>query len=42
MLRRYVHGSDASADDPMIWYEGSGYGEPRWLLTDERGSITAI
>jgi hypothetical protein len=23
MLRRYVHGSNAEADAPLIWYEGA-------------------
>jgi RHS repeat-associated protein len=40
LLRRYVHG--AGVDDPMVWYEGSGVADPRWLLTDQQGSITAI
>jgi hypothetical protein len=40
MLRRYVHG--AGVDDPLIWYEGSGLGLPRFLHTDRRGWITAI
>jgi hypothetical protein len=29
LLRRYVHGSNAGADDPLIWYEGAA---TRWLL----------
>ena len=40
LLRRYVHG--AGVDDPLVWYEGSGTGDKRYLTTDERGSITAI
>lgn len=40
LLRRYVHG--AGVDDPLVWYEGTGTGDKRYLTTDERGSITAI
>ena len=44
MLRRYLHGPDASADDPMIWYEGAGYAwsDVRYLYPDSRGSIALI
>ena len=38
--RRYVHG--AGVDEPLIWYEGNGTGDRRWLHADERGSIVAI
>jgi len=40
VLRRYVHGP--KGDEPLVWYEGSGTSDRRWLHTDERGSITAI
>lgn len=40
ILRRYVHG--ASVDDPLVWYEGSGLGDPRYLIADERGSIINV
>ena len=40
ILRRYVHG--ASTDEPLLWYEGSGTGDRRWLHADERGSIIAV
>jgi RHS repeat-associated protein len=40
LLRRYVHG--ATADEPLVWYEGSGTATRRWLHADERGSIIAI
>jgi RHS repeat-associated protein len=40
MVRRYVHG--AGVDDPLIWYEGSGLGVPRFLHSDHQGSITGI
>ncbi|KXU31118.1 hypothetical protein A0J57_17655 [Sphingobium sp. 22B] len=40
ILRRYVYGP--RNDEPLIWYEGSGTGDRRWLHADERGSIVAI
>ncbi|KZY54756.1 hypothetical protein A3736_13470 [Erythrobacter sp. HI0063] len=40
MMRRYVHGP--GVDNPLVWYEGSGTGDRRYLHTDERGSVTAV
>lgn len=40
LLRRYVHGS--GSDEPLVWYEGSGTTDRRWLHADERGSVVAI
>jgi RHS repeat-associated protein len=40
VLRRYVHGP--GADAPLVWYEGSGTTNRRWLIPDERGSIVAV
>ncbi|MEA2998958.1 MAG: hypothetical protein QOK17_791 [Sphingomonadales bacterium] len=40
MLRRYVHGP--GVDEPIVWYEGSGTTDRRFLSADERGSIVAI
>lgn len=40
LTRRYVHG--AGMDDPLVWYEGSGLGDPRYLHTDHQGSITGV
>ena len=42
LLRRYVHGP--GADDPLIWYEGSGIASTalRRLRTDHQGSVTAV
>jgi RHS repeat-associated protein len=40
VLRRYVHGP--GADEPLVWYEGSGTTDRRWLLADERGSVMAV
>jgi len=44
MLRRYVHGSNAEADDPLIWYEGATQTATarRYVHTDPRGSIVAV
>ena len=44
MLRRYVHGSNAEADDPLIWYEGATQTSTlrRYLHADPRGSIVAV
>lgn len=39
MLRRYVPGP--GPDEPLIWYEGSGATDRRWLLGDAQGSIIA-
>ena len=38
-LRRYVHG--AGVDEPLVWLEGNGVWDRRWLLSDERGSVIA-
>ena len=40
MLRRYVHG--AGTDEPLVWYEGSGTTNRRFLQADERGSVVAV
>lgn len=40
ILRRYVPG--AGTDETVVWYEGAGLSDRRWLHTDERGSVTAI
>lgn len=40
LQRRYVPGP--SIDEPIVWYEGSGTSDRRWLHADERGSVTAI
>ncbi len=38
--RRYVYGP--GDDNPLVWYEGAGTGERRWLHADERGSVVAV
>jgi RHS repeat-associated protein len=38
--RRYVHGP--GDDEPLVWYEGPGTSDRRFLHTDERGSIVAV
>ncbi len=40
MLRRYVPGP--GTDEPIVWYEGSGTADRRFLQADERGSIVAV
>lgn len=40
ILRRYVRG--AGDDQPIVWYEGSGTADRRYLIADERGSIIAV
>ncbi|AXK42368.1 RHS repeat-associated core domain-containing protein [Erythrobacter aureus] len=44
LLRRYVHGSNAEADDPLIVYEGAGVSDAsrRYLHADPRGSIVMV
>jgi RHS repeat-associated protein len=40
VLRRYVHGP--GTDEPLVWYEGAGTTDRRFLHTDERGSVIAV
>jgi RHS repeat-associated protein len=42
LVRRYVHGPDSAGDDPLLWYEGAGTSDRRWLHADERGSIIGV
>jgi RHS repeat-associated protein len=39
LLRRYVHGP--GIDEPLVWYEGSGLSDRRYLIADRPGSIVA-
>lgn len=41
LLRRYVHGTDAKADDPVAWYEGPSMDDAseRLLHADWQGSV---
>jgi RHS repeat-associated protein len=39
LTARYVHGSNAAADDPLVWYSG---GNTRWLHANQQGSIVAV
>lgn len=41
ILRRYVHGTNADADDPLVQYEGTSLAasNARYLYADTRGSI---
>jgi hypothetical protein len=40
MLRRYVHGP--GMDEPIVWYEGSGTSDRRWLIANQLGSVVAV
>ncbi|MEP2103950.1 MAG: RHS repeat-associated core domain-containing protein [Parasphingorhabdus sp.] len=40
LLRRYVHGP--GSDDPILWYEGTGTSDKRYMHKDERGSVIAL
>ncbi len=40
ILRRYVPGP--GTDEPLVWFEGAGTGDPRWLLQDPQGSVVAV
>jgi RHS repeat-associated protein len=40
LLRRYVFGP--GDDNPVVWYEGSGTADRRWLKGDEHGSVVAV
>jgi RHS repeat-associated protein len=40
LQRRFVHGP--GADEPLVWYEGTGTATRKWFHADERSSITAI
>ncbi len=40
LLRRYVHGPEE--DEPLVWYEGAGVTDRRWLVSDELGSIVGV
>lgn len=44
LKRRYIHGSDMKADDPLVWYEGATANDAsrRRLKRDARGSIVAV
>jgi RHS repeat-associated protein len=40
ITKRYVPGP--GTDEPVVWYEGSGTSDRRWLHADERGSVVAV
>lgn len=40
LQRRFVPGP--GTDEPIVWYEGAGTGDRRWLQADERGSIASV
>ena len=37
LVRRYVHGP--GVDEPLVWYEGTGTTDKRWLYADHLGTI---
>lgn len=39
LVRRYVHG--AGVDEPLVWYEGAGLADRRWLHGDHQGSVVS-
>ncbi len=39
LLRRYV---PSGVDEPLVWYEGAGTGDRRWLATNEQGSVASL
>ncbi len=44
LLRRYVHGADLKADDPIAWYEGASFAaaNERFMRPDWQGSIVQV
>jgi RHS repeat-associated protein len=40
LQRRYVHGQ--GVDEPLVWYEGTGTTDRRFMSSDERGSIISL
>ncbi|WCT74542.1 hypothetical protein PQ455_04740 [Sphingomonas naphthae] len=40
ITRHYVYGP--GTDEPLFWFEGSGYGDRRALFADERGSVVNV
>ncbi|WP_423598999.1 RHS repeat domain-containing protein [Roseateles sp. MS654] len=40
VLRRFVPGR--TADDPLLWYEGTSTSTRRWMHVDQQGSVIAV
>lgn len=40
VLRRYI--SAPGIDEPLVWYEGAGTSDRRFIHADERGSVVAV
>jgi RHS repeat-associated protein len=40
IMRRYVPGP--AEDETIVWYEGAGTSDRRWLLPDHQGSVVAV
>jgi RHS repeat-associated protein len=41
LIARYLHGSNAAADDPLVWYTSQAPNSKRYLHADYHGSIIA-
>jgi RHS repeat-associated protein len=41
LTNRFVHGSNLAADDPLLWYVGSGLSTKHYLHADHLGSVVA-
>ncbi len=42
LLRRYMYMHGPGMDEPLVWYEGAGTGDRRWLIADQLGSVVAV
>ena len=42
LAERYLHGSDAAADDPLVRYHGPSLAGPTYLFADHQGSIVGL
>lgn len=42
LTARYVHGTNAAADDPLVWYSSTTLTTRKWLHPDHLGSIVAL
>ncbi len=44
LLARHVHGADAGADDPLVWYGGNSVAQSnaRYLRRDHQGTIVTV
>ncbi len=40
LLRRYVHSQET--DEALVWYEGAGTTDRRWMAADAQGSVVSV